>query len=247
MLTSYAQASAPARLSGEFTWLAPKQLARLAGVIYLVLAVCGGFAQLYVRAGLKVPGDAAATADTIRASASLVRLGFVADLVNIACFVGLAFALYVLLAPVNRRIAATFVICVAIAAAIMGVNMLNHLGALVVATDPTYASTLGTATADALALLFLELHGHGYLIAQIFFGAWLLPLGHLVFTSGFFPRVLGILLMLACFAYLGDIVATYSSPDFESGLTPFFGLVAGVGEISFLVWLLVMGAKEPVR
>jgi hypothetical protein len=246
MLTSYALSRPAPRAASAFA-IAPQRLARLAGVIYLVLAICGGFSHLYVRAGLEIAGNPAATADNIRAAAGLVRAGFVTDLVSITCFVGLAFALYVLLSPVSRRVAATFVVLVAIAASIMGVNMLNHLGALVLATDPTYATALGAQTADTLAAFLLDLHAHGYLIAQIFFGLWLLPLGYLVFTSGLFPRALGVLLMLAAFAYVGDLVAIYSSPSFESPLSPFFGLVAGLGEISFLVWLLVMGAKEPAR
>jgi hypothetical protein len=219
------------------------QLARVAGVLYLVVAVCGGFSQLVVRSSALVAGDAAATAANIRASASLFRIGLVTDAVNITCFIGLALALYVLLSPVNQKIAAAFVILNAIAVAIMGVDLINHAGALIVATDPTYASALGAGSADTLALLFLDLHRHGYLIAQIFFGLWLLPLGYLVYRSGFFPRVLGILLMIGCLGYLADFVAIYTSPGFESSLSPYLALPAGLAEIAFLVWLLAMGAK----
>jgi hypothetical protein len=223
--------------------MSKQQLARVAGVIYLVLAVCAGFSELFVRSSVTVAGDAAATADNIRASATLFRIAFVTDVVNVACFILLALALYVLLAPVNQRIASTFVIFSAIAVAIMGVNMLNHAGALAVATDPTYATALGAGSADALALLFLDLHGHGYLIAQIFFGGWLLPLGYLVYKSGYFPRVLGIMLMIGCFGYLADLVATYLSPGFESSLSPYLLLPAALAEISVLLWLLVKGAN----
>jgi hypothetical protein len=224
-------------------WVSSRQLARLAGALYLILAACGGFSELFVRSSIKVSGDAAATADNIRASAALFRLGFVTDVVNITCFVLLALALYVLLAPVNNRIAAAFVIFNLIAVAIMGANLLNHAGALAVATDPMYATALGASSADALALLFLNLHGQGYLIAQIFFGLWLLPLGYLVYRSGYFPRVLGIMLMIGCFGYLAHVVVILISPDFESGLAPFLALAGGLAEILFLLWLLVKGAN----
>ena len=223
--------------------IAPMLLARVAGVLYLVVAVRGGFSELYVRSIIKVAGDASATADKIRASATLFRIGFVTDLVNIACFLLLALVLYLLLSPVNRRIASAFVILNAIAVAIMGVNTLNHVGALLVATNPTYTTGFGAQSADALALLFLDLHHQGYLIAQIFFGLWLLPLGYLVYRSGYFPRVLGILLMIGCFGYLADIVVIYSSPILESVLSPYLALPAGLAEMAFLVWLLAKGAR----
>jgi hypothetical protein len=238
MLTAYAPPAArladnpPARRAG----LTNHQLARLAGALYLVVGVCGGFSQLVVRASVRVPGDPIATADNIRASAGLFRLGFVTDLVDITAFVLLGFALYVLLAPVNRPIAATFVVFVAIASAIMGANLINHVAALLVATNPTYSADL--------ALLFLDLHTQGYLIAQIFFGLWLLPLGYLVYRSGWFPRALGVVLIVGGCAYLADLVAVYTSPSFESSLTVYLGTIAGLSEISFLVWLLVMGARE---
>lgn len=220
------------------------QLARVAGTLYLILAVCGGFSQLYVRSGAKVAGDAAATAENIRASVTLFRIAFMTDLVNIACFILLALVLYVLLSPVNKQIASAFVIFNAITVAIVGANMLNHAGALAMATTPTYATALGAESADALALLFMDLHRHGYLIAQIFFGLWLLPLGYLVYKSGYFPRVLGILLMIGCFGYLADLVVVSLSPDLESNLSPYLALPAGLAEILFLLWLLVKGAKE---
>jgi hypothetical protein len=221
------------------------QLARVAGILYLIVAVCGGFSQLVVRSGSLIAGNAAATAENIRASATLFRLGFVTDLANIVCFLVLALVLYLLLSPVNQKLASAFVILNAISVAIVGVDLINHAGALIVATDPMYAAALGAGSADALAQLFLDLHRHGYLIAQIFFGLWLLPLGYLVYRSGYFPRVLGILLMVGCFGYLADVVAIYTSPGFESALSPYLALPAGLAEIAFLLWLLVMGAKLP--
>lgn len=230
--------------AGQMT-MSTMLLARVAGALYLIVAVGGGFSELYVRSSVKVAGDATATAENIRASATLFRLGFVTDLVNITCFILLALVLYQLLSSVNRRIASAFVIFNAIAAAIMGANMLNHVGALMVATDPTYASAIGAELADALTLLFLNLHSQGFLIAQIFFGLWLLPLGYLVYTSGYFPRVLGVMLMIGCFGYLAHLVAIYVSPNFESSVSLYLALVAGIAETAFLLWLLVKGATVP--
>jgi Domain of unknown function (DUF4386) len=227
------------------------RLARLAGLLYLIVAVCGGFSELYVRSRVVVPGDAAATAEKVSASATLFRIGFVSDLVNITCFLLVALTLYVLLKHVSHQIALAMVLVVAVSVAIMSVNLLNHLGALLVATGASYPAGFGAASSDTLVMLFLDLHKHGYLIAQIFFGLWLLPLGYLVFTSAYFPRALGVLLMLGCFGYLADLVAILSSPSFESSLSPFLLAPAVLAEGSFILWLLVKGVNlqpqdEPV-
>jgi Domain of unknown function (DUF4386) len=219
------------------------QISRLAGLLYLIVAVTGGFSELVVRTGVTVAGDAAATAENIRASAPLFRLGFVTDLIDIATFVLLGLVLYVLLSPVNRRVAATFVIFNAVAAAVMSANMINHAGALLVATDPAFTSALGAASANGLALLFMDLHHQGYLVAQLFFGGWLLPLGYVVYKSGFFPRALGILLMIGCVSYLVEMGATYLSPTFDSTGVVLLAMPAAIAEVSFTVWLLVKGAR----
>ena len=219
-----------------------KQLARFAGLLYLIVGISGGFAQGF-RQSLFVPDDAAATASNIAESAMLFRVGFVGDLVNITVFLLLAFALYQLLKPVNQQIAATFVIFNAVAVAIMGADLINHFAALLVASEPEYAAAFGTKSSEALVLLFAELHAQGYLIAGIFFGLWLFPLGYLVYRSGYFPRVLGIMLMVGCFGYLKDAFVASLFPSV--GLI--FRLVAGIAETSFLLWLLIMGAKVPAQ
>jgi hypothetical protein len=225
----------------------PNVLARIAGFLYLIVAVCGGFSELYVRSSVTVPGDAAATAADVVAHATLFRLGFVADLIGFTCFLLVGLILYALLKSVNAQVALAMLVLNAVSVAICALNMLNHLGALLVATEPAYTAGLSAQTSHALVLLLLDLHHQGYLIAQIFFGLYLLPLGYLVFRSGSFPRVLGIVLMIGCGGYLADIVAIYLAPGFTSSLSTYFATVAGLAELLFLLWLLVMGARAPQR
>jgi len=170
--------------------------ARLAGVFYLVLAVCGGFSELVVRAGVVVTGDAAATAATVRASAGLFRIAFATDVVNIVCF---------------------------------------HLGALRAANSD-----------DGLVLRLLEAHADGYLVAQVFFGLWLLPLGYLVFRSGWFPRALGVVVMAGSAGYLGDLVVRFAAADLRAAPSPVLLGVASLAEVSLLLWLLVRSVRVPV-
>jgi hypothetical protein len=96
-------------------------------------------------------------------------------------------------------------------------------------------------------LFFAELHAQGYLIGGIFFGLWLLPLGYLVYRSGYFPRVLGIMLMVGCFGYLTDAFVSSLFPSVGASVGLIFALVAGIAELSFLMWLLIIGAKVPQR
>ena len=215
-------------------------LARVAGLLYLILAACGGWAELAVRSAIRVPGDAAATAANVVAHASQMRLALAADLVNITCFLLVALVMYAILKPVDGRIALAMVVFNAVAVAILGVNLLNHLGALLVATEPGYAVGLDAERSAALVTLLLDMHRHGYHVAQIFFALWLLPLGYLVYRSGFFPRVLGVLLMIGCGGYLAGLVVTYLAPGFES----IFALPAGLAEVLFLLWMLVRGARS---
>jgi Domain of unknown function (DUF4386) len=222
-----------------------RTLARIAGVLYLTVAVCSLFAELHVRSGIVVPGDAAATADNIRASATLFRLGFVVDLVQATCFLLTAMALYLLLRHVNRLVAAAMVTFVAISVAIMCLNLLNQFVALSIATDGDYAGALGPAGSDALATLFAEMQRNGFLIAQVFFGLWLLPLGYLVVRSGFVPRVLGVLLALGGVGYLADLFARFLALGAAERISPFVLAPALVGEVAFVAWLLVRSVRVP--
>lgn len=228
--------------------LSPRGLARLAGLLYLIVGISGGFAQLGVRMSVFVPGDPAATTDRIRSSAEAVRLGFVGDAVNVTAFILLGLVLYRLLASVNARAAASFVVFNAIAVAIMGVSLIGHMGSLLLATEPAYASALGATQADALSYLFLDLHRHGYLVAEIFFGLWLIPLGYVVQRSGFFPRVIGPALVIGGFGYLASAALTMLSPGFDPGIaSTLVAIPAGIAEVGFLLWLLVRGANVPAQ
>ena len=201
-------------------------LARMAGVLYLVVAVGGGFSELYARKSVTVPGDAAATAASIAQHATLFRAGLVADLVDFTCFLGVGLVLYWILRPVSPPMAVAMLTINAVSVAIQALNMLNHVGALLVATDPRFASM------SSGALFLLELHHQGYLIAQIFFGLYLLPLGYLVYKSGLFPRALGVVLMVGAAGYVVGIA-----------VMP-LAFVGGVAETLFLLWLLVKGASD---
>jgi hypothetical protein len=219
------------------------KLARLAGLFYLIVAVTGGFSELFVRENIIETGDAATTAENISASPTLFRVAFASDLVNITFFVLAALVLYALLNNVNHNVAVGMVVFNAVAAAIMSANMINHFAALQVATD----SGVATRASDGLVQLFVDMHSNGYAIAQIFFGLWLLPLGYLAYKSGFFPKALGVMLMIGSASYLTELVAGFLFPGMGENALLLIAVPAALAEVSFLLWLLVKGAKPNPR
>jgi hypothetical protein len=215
--------------------------ARTAGLLYLALAVTGGFSILYA-GSLIVPGDAAATADNIRAHESLFRLAVVSGLVSQVVFVFLVLALHRLFKGVNDTYAAVMVALVLAAVPVGFLNMLNQLAALHVLSGADYLKVFGANQVNALVMLFLDLHGHGLLIVEIFWGLWLLPLGLLVIESRFIPRFIGVLLIVGCFGYLIDVLTRLLFPEYTAIVSPIAG-VAKFGELAMILWLLIKGLK----
>lgn len=225
----------------------PKRLARIAGLLYLAVGVFGGFAIAYVTAKMYLPGDAAATAANVLANTGLVRMGVVADLLQATIFVFLAMTLYQLLKPVNRNAARAMVTLVVIAATIMCLNEVFQFAALRVATDQAYTVAFGAEGSNALVLLLLDMHHYGFLIAQIFFGLWLVPLGYLAYRSGMFPKALGIVLIVAGLAYLVDTLAAFLAPGLATQIHGFLAIPPTIAEIWMLGYLLVKGVRLPAQ
>jgi len=217
------------------------QLARAAGLLYLVVAVLGGFAQI-VRVTVYEPGDAAATSANIVANATLVRLSFVADLVQALVWLVLAVTLYRLLSHAGRNVARAMVVFVAVSAAIASLNMVNQLGALLVATNQSYATAFGADGSDALVLLLMDLQHYGYLIAQLTW-LWLFALGLLGYRSGMFPTWLSYLLMLGTVCYVVDALTRFLVPSFADTSAAVFVLPETVCEVALLLYLLIKGVR----
>lgn len=214
----------------------PLLYARLAGFLYL-LVVPLGIVALSISSRLIVSGDAAATAANIRASESLFRLGIVSDFLAAIVMLLVALVLYQLLKSVNRNMALLMVSLVLIAVPIAMLNKLNQFAVLLLLSEPDYLAVFSTDQLQALAFLFLRLHSRGGNIAFIFWGLWLFPLGYLVFKSGFLPRILGILLMIACCGYVINSFAGFL------GYTVNVGMFAALGEVLFILWLLIKGVN----
>ena len=220
-----------------------QQQARAAGFLYLLVALSAPIGLLYVPGKLIVSGNATATADNIRASEWLLRLGLASELFHQVVGVFLVLALYRLFKAVNETHARQLVILGALVSVpIMFVNVLNEIAALILVKGADFLSVFERPQLDALAYLFLRLHSQGIIVASIFWGLWLFPFGMLVIRSGFIPRVLGVLLMIAGGAYLASAVATLVLPQFRQVVTQ-IALPLEAAELPIIFWLLIWGAK----
>ena len=217
-----------------------KALARTAGLLYLVIIVCGISGEALVRSRLIVAGDASATAANILANPGLFRLGFAADALMLLCDVAVAVLFYVLLRPAGRTLALMAAAFRLTQAAVLGLNLLNYHAAVLVLEGAVYAGALQPEPSNALALLFLDLHSHGYDLGLLFFGLSCLALGRLVVRSVLFPGIFGYGLMAAGAVYLAGSLARFLFPDLTSAIA-FLYIVPVVAETSFALWLSIRG------
>jgi hypothetical protein len=193
-----------------------------------------------------VTGDAAATAQNIAAHELLFRTGIVANLIGSIGFIFVALALYELLKEVNKRQAVLMVTLIVISLPISLLNEVNHLAALKLLSGANYLSAFQKPQLDAMVMVFHSLWGQGLSVAEIFWGLWLFPFGVLVYKSGFLPRIIGVLLVVAGFGYLADSITSLLFPVYLSAVSRVANILTA-GELPIILWLLIMGAKnEPL-
>lgn len=218
-----------------------RRQARVAGALYVLGGLTAPFSLIYVPRTLIVPGDAAATADHVRTSQTLLRLGMASELIVATIFIFVALALYRLFKRVGEMHAAAMLILFLVSVPISFLNVLNDVAALVLVSGAGFLSVFPESQLDALVLFFLRLHGEGLELAQIFWGLWLFPFGALAFRSGFIPRVLGVLLILAGAGYVFSSFVSLLLPRYAH--LGQLAMVLGIGELAMILWLLIWGAK----
>jgi hypothetical protein len=222
-----------------------KHSARVAGVLYLLMSVTVTFG-LTIPSGFIVRGDAAATAEKIVSSQLFYRLCVISDLAAQILFVFLALALYHLFKEVNKRLAVLLVALVLVQVPMEFASMLCAIAPLVLSNGAAYWSAFDKHQLDALTMGFLSMRSYSIDAVTALWGLWLLPFGLLVFRSGFIPRILGVLLIVACFADLSISVISLLFPAYGHIMHKL--MVLGIGEPLMILWLLIMGASsEPLE
>ncbi len=220
-----------------------KNTARMAGLLYFIYIITHTFADVIGRSNLIVYGDAAATAQNILASASQFRIGFISDLLAALLFFLAAWALYALLKPVNKNLGLLFLLLNLSGVVIQCVSDLFLVASQLLLNGADYLNVFQVDQLQALAMIFLYVYKNGFMIAQLFYGAWLFPLGYLVFKSGFIPRILGILLMLHCAFWLMTFLQFFLFPDFTAIIYISYPL-GFIAEFGLSLWLMIRGVKN---
>ena len=216
--------------------------ARMAGLLYILMGITAVFGLQYVPRTLIVSGDATATANNILASQMLFRLGIVAELIAAVFFLWLVMVLYRLLSGVNKNQARLMVGLVLVSVAITFVNELYNIAALTFFRGADYLAVLGKPQRDALAMLCLGLNHQGHVVNEIFWGLWLLPFGLLVMRSRFMPRILGLLLIVNCIAYVAIAITSLLLPAYGNVVFR-ASMPALLGELWIMLWFLIKGVK----
>lgn len=226
------------------TNVSAKKSGRIAGILYLIIIICGLFSEMFVRSGLIVSGDATTTANNIVNAKGLFRLGFASDLVMVMCDVGVALMFYVLLKPVSKGLALLAAFFRLAQATIIGLNLLNYFAVLLLLGDAQYLSAYSAEQLQANAMFFLNMHSYGYLISGVFFGMSCMVLSYLFYKSAHFPKFLGVMLALASVGYLTDCFTNFLAPAYADVSEMLLLPTAVVTELTLCVWLLVKGAKN---
>jgi len=218
-----------------------RNTARLAGLFFLLMVAFGLFAEIFFRQKIFVDGDAAATAGNILSNILLYRAGIVSDLLMSLCYLLTALVLYKLLAFVNKNTAAVMVVFATAGSILLMANILNQFAPLVILNGNGLLSGFDTNQLQSLAMLFYQLYQHGYMIGQIFFALWVLPLGILVYQSKFIPKVFGILFIAeAVFGSISVLVHFIAPREMIETILLLPGTIA---DLTFMIWLWV-GCKK---
>jgi hypothetical protein len=221
-----------------------KNPGRFAGLLYVLFSIPGFFAMVYVPGKLIVHGNAAATASNIVASETLFRLGIAGQLICQVGFIFVALALCYLLNEVNQRHASLWVILVVVAIPIAFLNELNSIAALVLVRGADFLSLFDKPQREALAMLFLNLRGEGIGVVEMLWGLGFFPLALLVYRSRFLPRFLGVWLAIDGLAYVILSLTSVLLPQYY-GKVFAYSQPALFGEVAFMLWLIIKGAKPP--
>lgn len=231
-------------MTNYFKDISPKKTAKLAGLFYLINIITGLFTEIFVRSNIIVWENAAATAQNIVASQLLFRTGIISDLLMTTSYLLMGLTFYILLKQVNKNVALVMLSLNTVGVAILALNLLYQFTPIILLSGADFLKAFSADQLNALIMLFLTLHKYGYIIAGISWSVYLLPLGYLVYKSGYFPKFLGISLMIAPLYGLSDLFIQIMFPKYLVITYPFI-VIAMVAEFSFAFWLLFKNVKNP--
>ncbi len=232
-------------MTNLITNLSQQKAVTILRILYPIWFVVGLFGLMYVPSALIVSGDATATANNIMAHELLFNMGIVGSLLTQLIHIVVVLVLYQLFKSVSKNHATILVVVGLVGVPIAMLSELNKVAALLLSKGGGYLAAFEPAQLQSLMMFFLNLNEQGIFIATIFWGLWLFPLGYLIYTSGYFPKILGILMLVAGIGYTLEPFVRYLSPNFAEIIAPVL-LAMVMGELIFMIWITIKGAKIPV-
>ena len=230
-------------MTNHITDLSQRKAVTILRILYPIWMIVGIFSIIYVPTTLIVTEDAATTAGNILANESLFSMGIAGSLITQLILIVVVLVLYKLFKPVDENHASLMVIFALVGVPIAMLNTLNRIAALLLLSGADYLKVFGADQLQALMMFFLNLNEHGVIIASFFWGLWLFPLGYLIYKSGYFPKIFGVLMTVAGFGYLIGSFTSILLSNYEAIATVLELMT--VGETLFIVWLVLKGAKIP--
>ena|SRR6185436_11077111 len=222
-----------------------KNIGRLAGALFLLSGVTGGWGYFYLRTSVLVPGDANATVANIMASEFLFRLAIVCTLYSQVFLVFFGLTLFHLFKEVHRMLATVLLVSILMTAAIAIANQFNNFGVLLVLSGADFLKTFTPEQLKSIAFLFYRLAGTGQGLLEIFWTPYFFAFGLLAIKSKYLPKVIGIFLIMMSVGYVLNILQKFLVPPFHP--LAFTRLAMGLGALGGLpmvLWLLIMGARD---
>jgi hypothetical protein len=218
-----------------------KNTARLAGIFFLLMVVFGIGAEILFRQKIFVDGDAASTASNILSNGLLYRTGIVSDLLMSLCYLITALILYKLLSSVNKNTAAAMVVFATAGSILLMANVLNEFAPLIILEGSDTLASFDSSQIQSLSMLFFQIYEHGYMVGQIFFALWVLPLGILIYQSKFIPKAFGILFIAEAILGSMSVLVHFIAP--MEMVETILLLPGTIAELAFMLWLLI-GRKK---
>jgi len=220
-----------------------KRTARIAGFLYLAIAVTGAFGIIYTPSVLIVSDDVSLTARNIVANEFLFRLGIYSGLICQTVFVFLAVVLYKLFENVSMHLSRTLFALIIVSVPISILIIFNQFLTLLLLKEP-YMANFEQIQKDSLAMAGMKMYMNGNVIIGIFWGLWLIPFGQLVIKSNFIPKFLGVLLIVGGISYLIDATTFILFPKFQDKTNMLVSIFSSVAELGMVLWLTIKGVKN---
>ncbi len=223
------------------------KIARLAGSMYLLLILFGVVSIMYIPSQIIVWDDAAQTVQNIKQNKTLFELGIIFGIFCYLSYLFLALALFQLLKEVNKIHAWIMLILVSVSVPIALSSVISQMDIISLLEEKHYMQAIDEGLLHAKVMLSLDSFNNGIIVAQVFWGLWLFPFGYLVYTSGFLPKFLGVMLMIGCFYYFMASIAQIGFPSYNEGIIDTgLSFCAMIGEFGICLWLLIIGDRSGV-